>query len=40
MESESESKTLDDIHKIIKALSKSDDEAVKRILEDAFTSNE
>jgi len=34
---ESESETLDDLHKIIKALSKSNDEAVKKILQEAFT---
>ena len=38
MESQSEDKILEVVHKIIKALNKSDDEAVKKILKEAFTS--
>jgi DNA-binding GntR family transcriptional regulator len=39
LESEKEvfdSGTLEDIHKILEALKKSDDKAVKKIMEDAF----
>jgi hypothetical protein len=31
-----DSKTLDDIHKILEVLKKSDDPTVRKILEDAF----
>lgn len=32
-----DSKTLEDIHKILEALKKSDDKVVQKILEDAFS---
>jgi len=34
--SEFDSDTLDDIHRILEALNKSDDKVVQKILEDAF----